>query len=167
MARWWKRPPVGAAGVGPTPLRYVATPRIAIPPIVCRVLDRHKMLSAYMALRTLWFVGAADDDMAAGKDLIQQNNQDLHERISPADVWRPPRGPPSADIPNPPTAAPRARVPLVVWTWDLLLRGFFAAVSRPLLATSFSLCDLRLFVIKVSFSRDCCDSSPSSGPPLN
>lgn len=32
MARWWKRPPVGAAGVGPTPLRYVATPRIAIPP---------------------------------------------------------------------------------------------------------------------------------------
>jgi len=76
MARWWKRPPVGAAGVGPTPLRYVATPRIAIPPIVCRVLDRHKMLSAYMALRTLWFVGAADDDMAAGKDLIQQSNQD-------------------------------------------------------------------------------------------
>jgi hypothetical protein len=32
-----------------------------------------------------------------------------------------------------------------------LLCGFFAAVSRPLLATSFSLGDLRLFVIKRIF----------------
>jgi hypothetical protein len=37
---------------------------------------------------------------------------------------------------------PRARVPLVVWAWDLLLCGFFAAVSRPPPAASFSLCDL-------------------------
>ena len=43
---------------------------------------------------------------------------------------------------------PRARVPLVVWAWDLLLCGFFAAVSRPPPVASFSLCDLRLFVIK-------------------
>jgi len=41
----------------------------------------------------------------------------------------------------------------VVWAWDLLLCGFFAAVSRPPPVASFSLCDLRLFVIKriVSF----------------
>jgi hypothetical protein len=31
----------------------------------------------------IWFMGAADDDMAAGKDLIQQNDQELHERIPP------------------------------------------------------------------------------------
>jgi len=37
---------------------------------------------------------------------------------------------------------PRARVPLVVWAWDLLLCGFFAAVSRPPPVASFSLCDL-------------------------
>jgi hypothetical protein len=31
----------------------------------------------------------------------------------------------------------------VVWAWDLLLCGFFAAVSRPLLATIFrsAICD--------------------------
>jgi hypothetical protein len=44
---------------------------------------------------------------------------------------------------------PRARVPLVVWSWDFfLLCGFLAAVSRPLLSHCFSLCDLRLFVNK-------------------
>jgi hypothetical protein len=43
---------------------------------------------------------------------------------------------------------PRARVPLVVWARDFLLCGFLAAVSRPLLAHCFSLCDLRLFVDK-------------------
>jgi len=50
---------------------------------------------------------------------------------------------------------PRARVPLVVWAWDLLLCGFLAAVSRPLLSHCFSLCDLRLFINKrmlLSFS---------------
>ena len=36
----------------------------------------------------------------------------------------------------------------MVWAWDLLLCGFFAAVSRPPPVASFSLCDLRLFVIK-------------------
>ena len=46
---------------------------------------------------------------------------------------------------------PRARVPLVVWAWDFLLCGFLAAVSQPLLAHCFSLCDLRLFVIKRMF----------------
>jgi len=35
-----------------------------------------------------------------------------------------------------------------VWAWDLLLCGFFAAVSRPPPVASFSLCDLRLFVMK-------------------
>jgi hypothetical protein len=37
---------------------------------------------------------------------------------------------------------PRARVACVVWARDLLLRGVFAAVSRPLLVSSFSLWDL-------------------------
>ena len=37
---------------------------------------------------------------------------------------------------------PCARVPLVVWAWDFVLCGFFAAVSRPLLSHPFSLCDL-------------------------
>ena len=36
--------------------------------------------------------------------------------------------------------------------WDLLLCSLLAAVSRPLLATSFSLCNLRLFVIKRIYS---------------
>ena len=36
----------------------------------------------------------------------------------------------------------------MVWAWDFLLCGFLAAVSRPLLAHCFSLCDLRLFVNK-------------------
>ena len=48
---------------------------------------------------------------------------------------------------------PRARVPLVVWAWDFLLCGFLAAVSRPLLAHCFSVCDLRLFVINGCFPR--------------
>ena len=48
---------------------------------------------------------------------------------------------------KPSNLRPGVRVPLVVWAWDLLLCGFFAAVSRPLPTTSFSLCDLRLFVI--------------------
>jgi hypothetical protein len=43
---------------------------------------------------------------------------------------------------------PSACVPLVVWAWDFLLCGFLAAVSRPLLAHCFLLCDLRLFVNK-------------------
>jgi len=43
---------------------------------------------------------------------------------------------------------PLARVPLVVWAWDFLFYGFFAAVSRPLFSHGFSLCDLRLFAIK-------------------
>ena len=48
---------------------------------------------------------------------------------------------------------PRARVPFVVWGWDLLLCGFLAAVSWPLLAHCF--CDLRLFVNKwMLFSED-------------
>ena len=36
----------------------------------------------------------------------------------------------------------------MVWAWDFLFCGFLAVVSRPLLAHCFSLCDLRLFVIK-------------------
>ena len=36
----------------------------------------------------------------------------------------------------------------MVWAWDFLLCGFLAAVSRPLLANCFSVCDLRLFVMK-------------------
>ena len=43
---------------------------------------------------------------------------------------------------------PRARVPLVVCGPGTLSCGFFAAVSRPPPAASFSLCDLRLFVSK-------------------
>ena len=43
---------------------------------------------------------------------------------------------------------PSACVPLVVWAWDFLFYGFFAAVSRPLFSHGFSLCDLRLFAIK-------------------
>jgi hypothetical protein len=49
---------------------------------------------------------------------------------------------------GPGSRRPRARVSLVVWVWDFLLCGFLAAVSRPLLAHCFSLCDLRLFAIK-------------------
>ena len=41
----------------------------------------------------------------------------------------------------------------MVWAWDLLLCGFFAAVSRPPPVASFSLCDLRLFVIKRIYRR--------------
>ena len=42
----------------------------------------------------------------------------------------------------------------MVWAWDLLLCGFFAAVSRPPPVASFSLCDLRLFVIKRNYLSD-------------
>jgi len=67
---------------------------------------------------------------------------------------------------------PRARVPLVVWAWDLLLCGFSAAVSRPPPVASFSLCDLRLFVIKRIYSLAthhpigwaCGASTPCGGP---
>ena len=45
-------------------------------------------------------------------------------------------------------SATSARVPLVVWAWDFLLCDFLAAVSRPLLAHCFSICDLRLFANK-------------------
>jgi hypothetical protein len=38
-----------------------------------------------MLADNIWFVSAAGDVMAAGTYLIQQDSQDLHERISAAE----------------------------------------------------------------------------------
>jgi hypothetical protein len=50
----------------------------------------------------------------------------------------------------------------MAWRSKNFVRGFLAAVSRPLLATCFSLCDLRLFVIKRIFSLRTKNTAPQT-----
>jgi hypothetical protein len=61
---------------------------------------------------------------------------------------------------------PRARVPLVVWAWDLLLCGFFAAVSRPPPVFRSAICDCLSLNVSFSLSWNSSPRGPRARRPL-